>query len=235
MIYISRRKAFVASLFIIMIITSFLFPYKKIPVFSHSANKCIVLDPGHGFPDGGAVGINKSIESTLNLKIALLTKNMLQKKGYTVIMTRSDENSIWEQGTTISEKKKSDMHRRLEIINTSDADMFISIHLNKFSDTKYQGAQVLYSKNFVQSQILAESIQKELCLLKENIKKRSHLKAPKGLFLMENARIPAVIVECGFLSNAAEEELLNTKDYQKSLAKAIVSGIEKYYRKAENL
>ena len=235
MIYITKRKAFIATVFIIMIIACFLFPYKKIPVFSSQTKKCIVLDAGHGFPDGGAVGINKSIESTLNLKIAEYTEILLKKKGYKVIMTRDGENSIYEHGSTISEKKKNDMHKRLEIINTSDADMFISIHLNKFSDAQYRGAQVMYSKNFVQSQILAESIQKELCLLKDNKKKRSHLKAPKGLFLMENAQIPAVIVECGFLSNASEEKLLNTRDYQQSLAKAIVSGIENYYRKADNL
>ena len=135
----------------------------------------------------------------------------------------------------MTQKKKSYMHKRLEIINTSDADMFISIHMNKFSDANYTGAQVLYSKNFTQSETIAESIQKKLCLLEDNKKKRSHLKAPKGLFLMENAQIPAVIVECGFLSNASEEKLLNTKEYQQSLAKAIVFGIEDYYRKADNL
>lgn len=101
--------------------------------------------------------------------------------------------------------------------------------MNKFSDSRYSGAQTLYSKNFTQSQLLAELIQEEFHSIKENKSKRSPLKAPDGIFLLKKSNIPAVIAECGFLSNYEEEQLLNTSKYQKSIAKALVSGIEKYY------
>ena len=101
--------------------------------------------------------------------------------------------------------------------------------MNKFSDSRYRGAQVIYSGNFTQSHTLAQFIQKELNLLPENISKRTQLKAPDSIFLLRKAQIPAVIVECGFLSNFEEEELLGKPDYQEKLSKAIVKGIEKYY------
>ena len=101
--------------------------------------------------------------------------------------------------------------------------------MNKFSDSKYSGAQVIYSGNFPESENLASLIQNQLCLFEENKSKRSHLKAPGSIFLLKNAKIPAVIVECGFLSNFEEEELLGNKKYQKKLAGAISKGIQKYY------
>ncbi len=232
MIFIPRRKIVVFAVFIVMLsfITATIH-YKSADVFGGKTTKCIVLDAGHGLPDGGAIGMIGTIESVVNLEIAKRTKGLLEKKGYKVIMTRNDENSIYEEGKSISEKKKNDMKKRLDIINSSDADMFVSIHMNKFTSPAYCGAQVIYSGNFKESEILARLIQKELHKVPENKSKREHLKAPSGIFLLKNATIPAVIVECGFLSNFDEEKLLNTKEYQKSLAKAIVKGIENYYER----
>ncbi len=177
----------------------------------------VVIDAGHGFPDGGAVGAGGSIESKLNLKVALLLEKNLTKKGCCVIMTRRGESAL-ENG------KKNDMQKRLDIMQSSAADIFVSIHMNKFSDARYFGAQVLYSP-FNGSDALAQCIQTELCLLEDNKSKRSAAKAPSALFLMKNATVPSVIVECGFLSNTAEETLLNTAHYQAQLAEAICRGI----------
>lgn len=179
--------------------------------------------------------MNGTIESTLNIKIAKLVEKSLTKKGYNVIMTRTDEDAVSDEGKTLAQRKRSDMYKRLETINSSDADMFVSIHMNKFTDSRYFGAQVIYSDNFVQSEQLASFIQSRLCALKENQSKRTHSKAPSGIFLLKNAKIPAVIVECGFLSNYDEEKLLNTPEYQKSISVAIIKGIEDFYKKGAQL
>ena len=232
MIFISKRKITIFIIFTVLFaLSSIILHSETSKVFSGAISKRIILDSGHGLPDGGAVGANGTIESMINIKIAKETEKLLKKSGYTVIMTRTDEKTIADKGNTISEKKKSDMYRRLEIMNSSDADIFVSIHLNKFTDRRYRGAQVLYSGNFQQSELLASLIQKEFHKLSENESKRTHLKAPSGIFLLNRAQIPAVIAECGFLSNFEEEELLNKKEYQKKLAKAIVKGIEEYYER----
>lgn len=232
MIFFPRRKIAVLILFAVLFAVSVsIHQRNESPVFSGKLTKIIVIDAGHGLPDGGAVGMRGSIESELNIKIANCLQADLKKKGYTVIMTRSDENTIAEDGASIGERKKKDMYKRLDIINSSGADMLVSIHMNKFSDSRYRGAQVIYSGNFPESKELASLIQKRLHLLPDNNSKRTEAKAPKGIFLLKNAQIPAVITECGFLSNFEEEELLNTEKYQKELADAILRGIEDYYER----
>lgn len=190
---------------------------------SSEDSPCIIIDPGHGLPDGGAIGADGTIESTLNLKVSKLIEKSLKKCKFSVIMTRSDENAI-------SDIKKEDMQNRLNIMKESGADIFVSIHMNKFTDSKYSGAQVIYSPNDEYSKVLAESIQSELCALEENKQKREIAQSHPNIYLMKNAVIPAVIVECGFLSNVEEEKLLNQSDYQKKLAFAITNGIKNYYK-----
>ena len=231
MIILSKRKVVILLLFIFLASLSLtLLHHNEKSVFSQAPANCIVIDAGHGFPDGGAIGMNGTIESTLNLSISLKVENLLKKKNYKVIMTRRNDNSLSGIGKTISEKKRNDMSERLEIMNESGADMFVSIHMNKYSDSRYKGAQVIYSSNFSQSETLASFIQNKLCKLSENKSKRSHLQAPKSIYLLKNAKLPAVIVECGFLSNFEEERLLLSEKYQNKIAEAIVSGIEDYYR-----
>lgn len=235
MIFIAKRKRLILIMFLFLLaLATFLRHEKNESVFSSRQSGIIVIDAGHGLPDGGAVGMNGSIESTLNIKIARLVEKGLKKKGYSVIMTRTDDNSISDEGKTLAQRKRSDMYKRLEIINSSGGDMFISIHMNKFTDSRYHGAQVIYSDNFIESENLAECLQKKLCDIKENTSKRTHAKAPSGIFLLKNAKIPAVIVECGFLSNYDEEKLLNTEKYQKLLSSAIVKGIENYYKQDDS-
>ena len=153
MIIVPKRKTVILLLFAFLFgIAGTNFFHANTPVFSQAPAKRIIIDAGHGFPDGGAIGISGTIESTLNLKIAILTQKLLKEKGYTVIMTRTDESSLSKDGETIKTRKKADMRKRLDTIQKSGADMFVSIHMNKFSDSRYRGAQVIYSANYIQSE-----------------------------------------------------------------------------------
>lgn len=230
------RKRHIAALLAAVTATGFIIAAGKgdVPIFSNSNSKVIVLDAGHGDPDGGAVGATGTVESELNLAVAKKIKRRLEKKKFTVIMTREDENGIHsDKVQSIREKKREDMHRRLEIANGSDADLFISIHMNMFQDGKYRGAEALYSDKFENSMLLAELIQAELVAIDPENQTRTAKKADGTIFLMKNAELPAVLVECGFISNPEEEALLKTDAYQNKIADAIVGGIEEYYRSIE--
>ena len=231
-----KRRTILISMGMVIILLSSL--QKSMPVSSDITSKKltkhIIIDAGHGFPDGGAVGISGTIESTINIKIAKKTAEILTKAGYTVTLTRKNENALTDEGQTLSQKKKNDMYKRLDMINKSDSDIFISIHMNKFTDSRNRGAQVLYSPKFPEAALLANKIQKELCEIPENIKKRTALKGSDRIFLLSNSNIPAVIVECGFLSNYEEEKRLNSEKYQAKLAAAIADGVKSYYKSLKN-
>lgn len=179
----------------------------------------------------GAESSNGTTEAQINLKIALKLQNLLEQSGSTVILTRSDENEIYEIGSdTIREKKVSDMKNRVKIGNESGADIFVSIHLNKIEQTKYDGWQTFYKTGSEDSKKLALSIQNSL---NENMQKENN-RTPAQLntvYLMKNIEIPITIVECGFLSNPEEEKLLQTDEYQDKLAWGIYMGINDFFKK----
>ena len=174
-----------------------------------------------------------SVESTLNLKIAKKTEKILKDKGFHVIMTRRKEDGIHSCEGSVAQKKKDDMRKRLEIINSGKADIFVSIHMNKFTDARYRGAQVIYSANFKESEELAQLLQFAFWKVDKSCAHREAMRAPSGIFLLKNAKIPAVIAECGFLSNADDEQLLGADSYRSAVARAIADGIEHYYRESE--
>ena len=158
-------------------------------------------------------------------------QNLLEQSGSTVILTRHDENSIYDIGNdTIREKKVSDMKNRVEIGNESSADVFVSIHLNKIEQTQYSGWQTFYNKLNENSKVLANSIQEGLneTMQKENDRIPAELNT---VYLMKYVQIPITIVECGFLSNPEEEKLLQTDEYQNKLAWGIYNGISEYFCK----
>ena len=229
MIVISGKRAalmLTAAIFAAAVSSFFYMETKN--VFSGNHAYSVIIDAGHGFPDGGAVGGAGSIECEINLKVSKLLKKGLEKEGIAVVMTRTGQNAIKPDDTSQG-GKKTDMYQRLDIMKKSGADMFISIHMNKFTDARYSGAQVLFAGTDG-SEELAKCIQQEFSMLDENKSKRDIARAPRTLFLMRNACMPAVIVECGFLSNYEEEKLLNTPEYQKKLAEAICHGIKAYYK-----
>lgn len=177
----------------------------------------------------GAESSSGTTEAEINLKIALKLQNLLEQSGSTVVLTRSDENAIYEiDSKTIREKKVSDIHNRVKIGNESSGDIFVSIHLNKISESQYSGWQTFYKQNSEESKKLAISIQNNLndAIQKENNRTPAKLNT---VYIMKHVEIPITIVECGFLSNPEEEKLLLTDEYQDKLAWGIYNGINDYF------
>lgn len=177
----------------------------------------------------GAESSSGTTEAETNLKIALKVQSLLEQSGATVILTRSDENAIYDiDSKTLRQKKISDIHNRVKIGNESSADIFVSIHLNKIPQQQYYGWQTFYQQENEKSVNLAKSIQSNLndSIQKEN--KRVAMKID-NIYIMKHIEIPATIVECGFLSNPEEEKKLLTDDYQDRLAWGIYNGIMDYF------
>lgn len=193
------------------------------------SQKVIVLDAGHGVPDEGAQSSNGTTEAETNLKIALKVQTLLEQSGATVILTRSDENAIYDlDSKTLKQKKISDIHNRGKIGNESSADIFVSIHLNKIPQQQYYGWQTFYKDGNEKSTKLAKSIQSNLneAIQKEN--KRVAMKID-NIYIVKHVEIPISIVECGFLSNPEEEKQLLEDEYQDRLAWGIYNGIIDYF------
>ena len=177
----------------------------------------------------GAQSSNGTTEAETNLKIALKVQNLLEQSGCTVILTRSDENAIYDlDATTLKQKKILDIHNRVKIGNESSADIFVSIHLNKILQGQYYGWQCFYKSNDENSIKLAKQLQENLnkSIQKEN--KRVAMKLDT-VYIMKHVEIPISIVECGFLSNPEEEKQLLEDSYQNRLAWGIYNGIQDYF------
>ena len=173
--------------------------------------------------------VGGTTEAESNLKIALKVQNLLEQSGATVILTRSDENSIYDiDSKTLKQKKISDIHNRVKIGNESSGDIFVSIHLNKIPQEQYWGWQTFYKKESVEGQKLATCIQNNL---NESIQKENKRVPSKidNVYIIKHVEIPTTIVECGFLSNQEEEQLLLTDEYQNKLAWGIYTGIMDYF------
>lgn len=188
--------------------------------------KKIIIDAGHGGVDGGAVGISGVIEKDVNLEISLKLRYLLIFMGYDVIMTRETDVSIHdENATTIRQKKTSDLHNRLKIANDNPSAVFLSIHQNNFHDKNQQGMCFYYSPNNSKSKILATSLREKMLLYLQPDNRRQLKEATSALYLMYNAKNPAILVECGFLSNEIEEKLLQDSNYQSELTLVLLSGL----------
>lgn len=210
--------------------------YGKISDHMLSARKdkqyTVVLDAGHGGEDGGAVGVDGIYEKNINLSIALKLRDLLESAGYKVIMTREEDTAIYDDSAgTLRQKKKSDLRNRLEMIksNTNDDTIFISIHQNKFTNSKYSGSQIFYSKNNPLGQELANYVKQSITGLIQPDNTREIKPADKTIFLLHNAEIPAIIVECGFLSNEEEAHKLTDKNYQDQIAFCVFCGTVNYF------
>lgn len=194
--------------------------------------KTIILDAGHGGEDGGAVGVDGIIEKDINLAVSLKLRELLEASGYNVIMTRDKDEAIYDDTAgTLREKKRSDLHNRADIIkeNENDNTIFVSIHQNKFPDSKYFGTQIFYSKNNTESQGLASGIKDSVVSLVQPDNTREIKPAGSNVYLLHNAQVPAVVVECGFLSNQEEAQKLIKDEYQSQLAFCVYCGIINYF------
>lgn len=194
--------------------------------------KRIVLDAGHGEPDGGASTTKGVLEKDINLNITRFLQGYLEQSGIEVFLTRADDKGIYDENSkTIREKKRSDLQNRKMIMNESEADLFVSIHLNKFTEAKYSGPQVFYGTQNPASKELAESVQQSMISVLVPPSERSVKQAGKEIYLLSQAKIPSVLIECGFLSNEKEAELLQTEDYQKRVAWSVYCGLLQYFAK----
>ena len=184
----------------------------------------IVLDSGHGGRDNGCSGKNGSVESELNLDIAKKLKTYLETLGIRVVMTRSDGNGLYE--AKADNYKQSDMAKRIEIINKASPDMVISIHQNSYSDSSQKGAQVFYQEGDSVSLGFANSLQSQLIAQLPNARSEAN---DGDYYILKECGLPAVLVECGYLTNEEEELLLLTEEYRSKVAYAIMCGIVKYF------
>jgi N-acetylmuramoyl-L-alanine amidase len=189
----------------------------------------ILIDPGHGGVDGGAVGYDGVVEKTINLKISIKLKSLFEFSGFKVLMTREDDRSVHDAGsTTIRQKKVTDIHNRSKLLAKHPEALFISIHQNKFEQKKYSGTQVFFSKNNEKSRLLAQFIQTNVKDLIQPNNTREIKPAGKNLYILYHATTPAVMVECGFLSNQNEAMLLQNDRYQSKMAFSIYCGLLDY-------
>lgn len=187
--------------------------------------KLVVIDPGHGGKDPGKVGVNQALEKDINLEIALLVKEFLEQDDIKVVLTRDGDYGLYEESDT--NKKVVDIKKRVEIIETSDTDLAVSIHQNSYGSGDITGAQVFYYTHSEEGKKAAEVMQTQL---KEGIDSSNHrqAKANTSYYLLKKTTTPTVIVECGFLSSETEAALLCDNAYQEKLAWNIHLAIIKY-------
>ena len=188
----------------------------------------VIIDAGHGGEDGGAE-VDGILEKDINLSIADKLADTLRLCGVRVTEIRDEDISVYDDSAqTLREKKVSDLKHRVEIVNGSENNILVSIHQNKFDNSAYSGAQVFYSSNNDKSRVLAESIRNSVVSLLQNDNTRELKPANSDIYLLDNATVPAVIVECGFLSNDEERAKLLDSGYQSEMAYSIAMGVLEY-------
>lgn len=187
---------------------------------------CIVIDPGHGGEDGGATSCTGLTESRFNLEIALRLEDLFHLLGHRTTMIRTTDTAVHTEGTTIAQRKMSDLKNRVTTVNQAENGLLISIHQNMFSESQYHGPQVFYAPTDG-SKELAKALQQALISSLDRDSKRE-IKPADEVYLMQNIHCTGVLVECGFLSNPEEEAKLRTPEYQKQLSCVIASAVSVY-------
>ena len=184
----------------------------------------LILDAGHGGEDGGTTGISGTAEDELNLEIVRRLEAMLTLIGCQTRMTRTGSDSLATEGKTIRARKQSDLRNRVALANEYPNAILVSIHQNHFPDPKYSGAQVFCTKNAAE---IAKTMQSALTDALSPQSRRT-VKEASGVYLMEHIRCPGLLVECGFLSNPAEEQKLRKPEYQKRLAAVMAAVLARF-------
>ena len=232
-IFKEEKGRSVALFFPFLILTAFLLVVtpillscaKSISVEDEKAERVFILDAGHGGEDCGAIGKNGAYEKDLNFAITMELGRQLSDLGYTVVYTRIEDKLLYNEEENIKGLRKIyDLKNRVRIAEGYHDATFVSLHMNSFSDPRYDGLQVFYSGNNEESYALAVSVQTQVKEKMQPSNNRS-IREGAGLYLMENLSCPAILIECGFISNPSECEKLCEKEYQKQLCFAILCGI----------
>lgn len=192
-----------------------------------SQKMTIVLDPGHGGSDPGKIGVNDVEEKAVNLAIAEMAQELLKKEKIDVVMTREEDTMLAGQDGKVT--KVGDMKARVAMINKTAPVLAVSIHQNSYHQEGVKGAQVFYYSHSEEGKKAAELMQEALLGLNPDNNRKE--KANDTYYLLKRTEVPTIIVECGFLSNWEEAELLKDKEYQENVAEAIVEGIKAYIEK----
>ncbi|MDE6031856.1 MAG: N-acetylmuramoyl-L-alanine amidase [Oscillospiraceae bacterium] len=188
----------------------------------------IVLDAGHGGLDSGAVGGSGTLEKDVNLSIVKILRDMLEMSGFEVVLTRSEDISIYDAGVEgIRNQKLSDMDNRLEIVQSYPDSIFLCIHQNNYTDPRYFGGQMFYNNNNPDNRTLAQIMQNRFAELQPGNDREIKLSGDE-LFLLKSNPNPSLMIECGFLSNPDEEARLSTWEYQQQVAFTIYGGVMEF-------
>jgi N-acetylmuramoyl-L-alanine amidase len=193
------------------------------------SGKTIVLDAGHGGVDGGAISKEGVSEKDINLAITLYLRDYLQQAGAVVKLTREEDKDLADVSTKgYSRRKTEDLLRRADFIKKSNAEVFLSVHLNADLSSRWKGAQTFYESNHEQNPLLAALIQDEL---RKNLQNTDRIaqKVNKDVYLLKSVFIPSALIEVGFLSNPEEARMLSDGKYQKKVAASIYQGLLRYY------
>ncbi len=189
--------------------------------------RVVFIDPGHGKPDPGSVGVSGALEKDIVLTISLYLQDLLESRGVIVHMTRTGDYDLAEAGTEgLAARKREDLRARIELVNEVQPDVLVSIHANAFPSSRCSGAQTFYRKGCDLSQLLAVSMQHQLTRITNRTQRQAS--SQQDLIILRNTRVPATVVEVGFLSNPQEEALLKQEGYQRRVAWAIYAGIVQY-------
>jgi N-acetylmuramoyl-L-alanine amidase len=214
-------------------VLTYIFTTQSTYDFSKSAwslplsGKVFIIDAGHGGPDGGAVSKSGVIEKEVSLAISIYLRDFLQQSGALVLMTReTDRELATDEDKQLGRRKVEDLKNRVRLINESNADYLVSIHLNSIPSPRWRGAQTFFNPQFKGSEAMALFVQDELIRNLSNTNRKA--KKNQDIFILRQSELPGVLVEVGFLSNAEESALLETAMYQKSVAASIYQGILRY-------
>lgn len=229
MFFIIKRKLLILICALIVISIGFYYTYATYSYLAEPALSAnvIIIDPGHGGIDSGAVGKCGALEKDLNLQISLKLKDKLLENGFNIIMTRDTDISLHSNNET-KNRKRSDLNNRLKITKEYENALLISIHMNAFEASDQKGAQVFYSPNHPKSKVLAEILEKSLKEFVDSENKRVCKVAGNDIFLIKNAKMPSCLIECGFISNREEEKKLSDEVYQDKIVLSIVESFKKY-------
>ena len=223
---IVKKKTIIFAIIAIVIFSSCIATYFSVkPTSSPKPKYSIVIDAGHGGIDGGASGKTSGItESELNLRYAKQLEKLCLEVGIEVVMTRNDMNGLYDENA--SNKKKSEMERRKEIINSSGANCLVSIHMNSFPVESCNGAQIFYCKGSQEGFRFAKKVQEKVC---ENFSNARNYVTVGDYYVLNNASMPAILIECGFLTNTKEEKNLIDEKYCEKFCYSILAGIISYF------